>query len=282
MLVVDRSGSMDQPGSDGVRKWDALRASLESVTASLTASVEFGLMMFPSNPNADSCSGGGQIFGLAKNNASQIAGRLDSTTPNGGTPTAVTLNTARDILAAIVPDGRPLAVLLATDGAPNCNGNLHRNSCTCTTGNPNPPCGQDSNCLDDTNAINGVAAIEALGVNTFVLGLPGTENFAPVLTNMAIAGRSGHFYAASDQAGLQQAVEAIAQQVLTCRVNVGAGLDGANSVTVRVGRQTIARDGGRQNGWDQTSPTSIELFGSACDLAASSAENVVVRTCVSP
>jgi hypothetical protein len=289
LLVVDRSGSMDSPDLSGVRRWDTMRAALRNVTQSLTSTVEFGLMLYPERGSSDVCDDGSQIVGLARNNASQIGQQLDATTPNGGTPTATTLTAARDILAPLAGDGRPLAVLLATDGGPNCNLSLNNPQCRCTDPTAQGNCA-NFNCLDDANTVEAVRRIRELGVHTYVIGVTGVDNFTDVLNRMAETGGTAlpqaspsdpRFYRADNQGALQAALEAITQRVLTCRVQTDVNLNDVNSVSVRVGSQVLTRDPVRQNGWDVTGPNTVELFGAACDVATASADNVVVQTCVS-
>ena len=62
--------------------------------------------------------------------------------------TFVTLQAARAYLDTLAADGHPKFILLATDGAPNCNDALDGSSCACT--NPLGGCILNpGNCLDD-------------------------------------------------------------------------------------------------------------------------------------
>lgn len=289
LLVVDRSGSMGENFSgQNIEKWDATRNVLTNVTASLTSSVEFGLVLYPSRAG-DVCDEGTQVLGMGLNNASQIETQLNLTTPNGGTPTAPTLAVAHDLVAPLVNDDRPIAVVLATDGGPNCNESNTNGSCTCTDPDAAPGDCAPINCLDNVNAYNQVTRIHDLGVNTFVVGITGVESFNFVLDEMAVRGGTARpgaqkFYPANDQAALEAALAEITQRIVACRVQAPAGtnLTTVNSITVSVGNQVVARDNARQNGWALTGSSVIELFGSACDLAASSSDPVTVETCVSP
>ncbi len=296
LLVVDRSGSMQENDDGGTRKWDSMRFALESVTTQLQSRVQFGLMLYPgANVGVDVCDEGSQVLGLGTNNASSIGSQLDNTTPSGGTPTAVTLARARNIVQNTLNGDdpthpRPLAVLLATDGGPNCNTSLDGQFCTCT--NPDDAADgscENVNCLDDLNTLTQVQQIRDLGVKTFVIGVLGVAAFDSVLSAMADSGGTAlsgpqHYYAANNQAALESALDAITQQVLACHVEVpGVDLNAVHTVTVRVGAQALTRDPSRQNGWDITGPSSIDLFGSACDVAsAPGAQNVTVQTCVAP
>jgi hypothetical protein len=289
LLVVDRSGSMGENFSgQNIEKWEATRNVLINTTQSLTSTVEFGLVLYPAR-GGDVCDEGTQVLGMGLNNANQIETQLNLTVPNGGTPTAPTLAVAHDLVAPLVDDGRPIAVVLATDGGPNCNESNTNGSCTCTDPDALPGQCAPINCLDNVNAYNQVTRLQQLGVNTFVVGITGVESFNFVLDEMAVRGgtaRAGSpkFYPANDQAALEDTLAEITRRVVACRVQAPAGtnLSQVNSITVSVGNQVVARDNARQNGWALTSSNVIELFGSACDLAASSSDPVSVETCVDP
>ncbi len=288
LLVVDRSGSMQLPLSGGVAKWDALRTALTQVTSALNDDVEFGLMMFPdasSDQFPSACNENGSVdLAVSAGSADSIRNILQTVTPLGGTPTAVALAAARDAVTPLAQDGRPVAVLLATDGAPNCTGDDSTNTtCRCTNG-PDGGC-TSFNCLDDQNTIGQVGAIRDLGVNVYVLGLPGAENFSDVLNTMAQVGGtavagSTSFYQATDPTALEDALQAITDRVRSCRVATpGTDLHVVDSVTVSIGGAVIGQDVTHQNGWDVTSAGSVELFGAACDLASQSGTDVVVHAC---
>lgn len=292
LLVVDRSGSMGEDFSNqAIEKWDATRNVLTSVTAALTNRVEFGLVLYPERAGAV-CDEGTQVLGMGLNNASQIASQLAITEPNGGTPTAPTLEVARQIVQPLVSDGRPIAVVLATDGGPNCNESNTNGSCTCTDPDALPGECAPINCLDNINAYQSVSNIQALGVNTFVVGITGVESFSFVLDEMAVRGGTARpgppgspkFYPANDQAALEASLDEITRRVVACRITAPAGtnLTQVDSINVSIAGQTIARDNAQQNGWDLTGATVIELFGSACDLAVSSSQPVTVETCENP
>jgi hypothetical protein len=295
MMIVDRSGSMGDNGSDGQPKWNSIKSALESVTSSLQSTVEFGMILFPepgSNGNTNACPAGNTVqVDLAKNDASAVQSVLENSfnAPVGGTPTAATLDFAKGVLQPIANDGRPLAVLIATDGGPNCNNALDSAAATCRCTQPGEQgaCGPN-NCLDDLNTINAVGQLKNLGINVFVIGEVGAENFADVLNNMAKVGGTAlpgttNFYQVGGQADLTNALQEITNRVLSCHVDVtGVDILSAQSITVSVGNQTFARDPTHQNGWDETSPTSIDLYGAACDIASSSSSNVTVHVCNAP
>lgn len=311
LFVVDRSGSMDF--SFGAQtKWDALKASLSGVTGTLSDTVQYGLFIYP-NPGSDgasaNCSSGIQRQAMGST-ANQINTALNQVGPAGGTPTAATMAEARAIVAGLAADDRPLAVVLATDGAPNCNlsgnrpgvsgcadsGGTLACQCTCTSasgGQSDANCAV-FNCLDDANSNAAIASIAALGVQTHVIGIPDTglppglqAIFQASLNGMAVAGGAPlpgaiRFHNADNVSALEASLEAVTRRILACQITVPTVLDGATSIEVRLGTQPIPQDPSHRNGWDQTGPTSVQLFGNACDAATASLATVTVHRCARP
>jgi hypothetical protein len=292
LLVVDKSGSMNERDQSGQTKWPIMRNALINITQALNATVEFGLMLFPQD---DQCGAGSLRVAVGANKADQIRNILNNTSPAGGTPTQATMALARQVVQPLAADGRPIAVVLATDGAPNCSsGRIETQRsgiCRCTNAGDQGNCPLSS-CLDvetdGAGPITEIGRIRDLGIRTFVIGVPGVEGFEDVLNGMAVAGGTDRpsatkFYPANNQAELQASLDAITRRVLACRVDVGSSLADTSSIQVRVGDQVLTRDASRTNGWDVTGASSIELFGSACELAsAAGAQPVVVQTCYPP
>jgi len=303
LFVVDRSGSMDiqATGFAGQTKMAALRTAVSQVTTSLASSVSFGLFAYP-DPGNDgqqiNCAAGTQLQAVGAS-ASAINGSLGNLNPRGGTPTAQSVLVARAVLPALVADGRPIAVVLATDGAPNCaSTDTTKVRCQCTSrahGETNESCSR-FNCLDDVNSANAVAQIAALGVQTHVVGIRGTDentfdsnndgvsDFTEALNAMAIAGQAPlpgtvKFHEATSPQALASALDAITRRILACKVTVDTNLNTASSVTVALGDDVLAQDITRRDGWDITGPNTVELFGAACDAATASQDTVAVTRC---
>src|SRR5690606_14762035 len=86
-------------------------------------------------------------------------------------------------------------VLLATDGGPNCgpDNTCDADACTpnldgqCPAGEGNCCEGEGLYCLDDAAVIEKIEALAEAGVATFVIGIPGTEQYASYLDDFAIA-----------------------------------------------------------------------------------------------
>lgn len=275
-LVVDRSGSMSQPamGYPGSR-WSGVKSAIQSLTTNLEDEVEFGLLLYPERMSADQCGAGEVAVSPTLGGASMIQSALDSAAwePEGGTPTASSIAVARGFLADRVSDRR-MAVVIATDGGPNCNGALSGNTCTCST--TDDYCRQGGtegalNCLDNVEVTDQVSALyDELDIPTYVIGIPGSENFGWVLDDMATAGHTAlagdtGYYDATDVAALESALEEIGRRVAGCRLEVDENLYEASGVQLFLNDQEYSRDPMRQNGFDVVSQNEIELFGATCD-----------------
>jgi hypothetical protein len=314
VFVVDRSGSMALPlGAQS--KWDVLKSVVASVTAALAETVTYGLFVYPSPASDDeaaNCSAGGERRAMGSA-ATDINGALAAVSPSGGTSTAATMAAVLPVVAELRQDGRPLAVVLATDGAPNCNLDQSRPgvsacttppgqddivTCTCACTSVSPDESDTScapyNCLDDTASSSAVAAVAALGVQTHIIGIPDTsvspalsERFTSSLNAMAIAGGaplagSTRFHQATNEASLRAALEAVTRRIVACQITAPIVLDGGTSLEVRLGDEPLPRDLTRRNGWDQTGPSSVQLFGTACDAATTTQQPVRVTRCARP
>jgi hypothetical protein len=305
LFVVDRSGSMGltADGFAGQTKMAALRTAVAQVTTALASTVTFGLFAYP-NPNIggtdipSACSTGVQMHAVGAG-AAAINASLNALQPQGGTPTAASMRAARSVLPALVADGRPIAVVLATDGAPNCASTVSdRVECVCTSnegGQTSTSCAE-FNCIDANNSASAVAEVAALGVQTHVVGIRGTNenqfdgngngvpDFTEALNAMAIAGQAPltgnvKFHEATSPQALTTALTAITRRILACKITVDANLNTASSVRVTLGGDVLAQDIRRLDGWDITGPNTLELFGASCDTATASGDPVVVTRC---
>ena len=141
LIVLDRSNSMKTAGETDL--WTPMGAALSEVVTSMSGQVDFGLMMYPdlnckpvlgtnscAAPSAPHVEIGATDAPAAI--TALIAGGTDDASVCGGTPIAATLNSALVYLAGL-SDANSRFVLLATDGAPNCNSALDGATCTCTS-----------------------------------------------------------------------------------------------------------------------------------------------------
>lgn len=272
ILVVDRSGSMTSgaPGYPGTR-WEGVSDAIVSVTAQLQSRVAFGLALFPSLDSAE-CGTASLVVEPAFDNAPSIAEVLNDfyTAPLGATPTAAALQEVR-AWHTDNPPTLPRAVLLATDGGPNCNAALDPFTCTCSSGVQND-CATSFEpllCLDDDDAVGAVEALRSQGLDTYVIGIPGVENFGDVLDAMASAGGTDRYYLARDTGTLEAAVGDIGRRAGGCSIEVDAEAVGdlarAARLDVAIDGDAIENDPLHEDGFAVVDATHIDLYGPACE-----------------
>lgn len=303
LLVIDKSSSMDdQPDGFELRKWQALKAALEPALAAAAPEMSFGLLLYPFAEDADipldcfeGCctvpTGASAIrVGVepATSSATQIMAALDSVTPGGGTPTAAALEAALTYFTT--GEGKGLKgdrfVLLATDGGPNCGASdtvCAADHCTpnldglCPANQGNCCAGEGSYCLDDAAVVLRIRALADVGVPTFVIGIPGTERYAPYLSEFATAGGVPHpssagYYAVSAEGGVAELTRTFSDitthLVRSCDVEIGAGAPDQQLINVAVDCNVVPFEDGE--GWDilRDSPSTLRLAGEACERVA--------------
>ena len=188
-----------------------------------------------------------------------------SSEPSGATPTAAALGSLQQ-WHLDHPTTRTRAVLLATDGAPNCNDNLDPATCVCSTGDNSCATQNEAfQCLDDVGSVNAVTALHALGLDVYVIGIAGVEdNFGYVLDNMAAAGGTERHYVARDTQTLQSAMVDVARRAGGCTIQVERDLATVSSVNLTIGSTIVQHDAQRQDGYDIVDAHDISLFGDAC------------------
>jgi hypothetical protein len=244
-LVVDKSGSMEDPLETGDFKWPVMREALTTVVQQYENGIRFGLMLYPVG---DSCTAGAVDAQLAMQNAASITGELGSTYPEGGTPTHTTLDAARSYFAGVSSPGARY-VLLATDGEPNCG-----------PGDEEAPTVNES--------ITAIETLGSAGINTFVLGFGGTiNNYPATLQAMAEAGGTGDYFAANSPDELATALDTIAGEVGLPSCSFRLDRDpGSADLTVYQDDQVVGQDSSHQDGWDYNPGTNtLTFYGAACD-----------------
>ena len=259
MLLVDRSHSMTIDD-----RWGEITGALSTVTEGLDELINFGLMLFPS-VGANECAEGTVNLDPALDNHDQIAVHLETWIPEGGTPTALSLQAAGAALQAQNPNGANY-ILLATDGGPACNLDLDWQTCDCVPG------GQcinfSGNCLDDVRTLNTVMDLRFAGIETFVIGIPGSEGVSGLLDQMAVAGgtdNDGEHYAVTSGEELTTALRATTGGLVPCVYEFATTPDDVDGITVSIDGEEIARDSAHLNGWDYMPGNLLQLFGDACN-----------------
>lgn len=200
VFMIDRSGSMGSGGAMAVR-WNPVKDGLSAFFADAkSANIEASLGFFPilsgGNEVCTTADYGAPVVSMtALPEASAFSSAFAATGPSGGTPTEPALEGALDYAQTIKAAGKNVAVVLATDGAPN-------------------------DCSSDVPGVASIAATgAAAGIKTYVIGVgPNTGN----LDTIAASGGStaAIMIPTSDPtqvaADLRTAVGTIAASLLGC------------------------------------------------------------------
>ena len=285
LIVLDRSNSMFDDGF-----WNPVREAIYTVTGAMDYSVWFGLMIFPNIVDSPVCSGydnqcepgHAPLVEIGEGRSIEIRDNLGPMLTCGGTPIAVTLQNARAYLDTLA-DSHPRFILLATDGAPNCNDALAGGSCRCT--NPLGGCVLNpGNCLDDVRTNEVLTDLAGSGVQVFVLGI-GTSEWTDVLNTMAASGGTGSAFFAEDPDSIRATFEEIAGAVATCEFDIEAPDPTADPTLVNFYFDGVAvpgdtADGTCDNGWGWMNPdhTRMQFCGTYCDQIMTGSVGAVTAT----
>lgn len=281
-FVLDASGSMLENS-----KWANVRSAVARLVAALGDSARFGATVFP-DVSVDTCAPGVEVMPLRLGDAFGAAATefLTATTltPRGGTPTAATF---RSLVSKLQNFSGVTYVILATDGGPNCDTDVPACSIDQCTSNIDgvrnasgvqicfPDQGTNccdrnrGGCLDGAAAAQAVGDLLAVGVQTYVMGIPGSLPYGAVLDQLAMAGgtaRAGEprYYAVgtTDTNALGTALEEIAKQVMkSCTILLGRTPADPSKVNVFVDGMVVPSDG--PNGWSLHGST-VTLAGGLC------------------
>jgi hypothetical protein len=286
-FVLDISGSMLVDN-----KWDNVRGAAASLIKELGPNARFGAAVFP-EPHGTNCQAGKEVMSLHLGDTQGAAANVfmgaTALTPHGGTPTAATL---QGLLPALRNFTSVTFVILATDGGPNCNHNV--NMCSvdqCTSnidGVMNPPNGPNCTrggspnccdpaqtgstaglgCLDSDGTAQAVSELRAAGIQTYVMGIPGSSPYGPVLDQLAVAGgtaRAGQprYYAVNspDEVALASGFEQIAAAAMrSCVLTLSDTVKNPDKLNVYVNGAVVPNG---PDGW-QLKGQTITLRGMTC------------------
>jgi hypothetical protein len=280
-FVIDRSGSM-QEIVDGRVKYDAVATASVGLVRRLGAQINVGAAVFPGplvNPD-DGCVTGDEVFPTRPGDplasgACDVDGEVTRgfsrsiSVPSGmgligGTPTAATLARLLPTLTAL--PGRT-AIILATDGGPNCNPaatcdeskcipNIERHpSCTPGVNCCTPALAGPTACLDDVATMAAVAAFAQRGIKTYIVGIPGSAPYASLLNELARtggtarpAGSGAAYYEVDRLTELDDILAAIGSTViLSCHLHLETPAKERSLVNVYLDRQLV--EYGAPDGW---------------------------------
>jgi hypothetical protein len=280
MLLIDQSGSMNQPFEQGKNRWQTLRETLtdpdNSLLKKLDSSVRFGVTLYTSNGgfgyNADSprtCPVL-QSVGIQIGNFSKISGFLNLKKngsyvygPAGDTPTAESVDAVVKALRGYQEDG-PKSIILATDGDPD----------TCKDPNAN-----DSDASKKLSVDAVTHAYEA-GIPTHIISV-GDEVTESHLKALAVAGSGGDAnavaYTALDTSALVAAFDAIIGSVRTCDFTLEGTVTAANAPRGKVVLDDEELTFGDPNGWEMPDPQTVRLQGEACNRVEANAAGISMK-----
>jgi hypothetical protein len=260
MLVLDRSGSMNEPAAPGAltSKWADVTAALDETIMKTESLVLWGLKAFPTGEVRCAVNDGVEVPSAPTNYAT-VWGRIMGSAPaggngGGGTPTTAAIKKAVAYLNA-TPSMNPRYLVLATDGEPNCGmgggGGFNNN--------------------DNAAAIRAVADAQTAGYKTFVIGVATSGQANNVLSQMATAGGEARmamppYYPVTNRQDLVNALGAITGLVTDCVFRLGGAPPSPDDVAVSVGATRVARDPSHMNGWDYGAANmTIQFYGPACE-----------------
>ena len=333
LLLIDKSGSMDDKSGFTESKWATMREALQESLTEARAEINVGLSLypFPKNPltgiSKDQCSQQGNCCEMPSSSEPNIpVGKGEDTVPlildefvkvrpGGGTPTSAALDQAYDYF--VNGSGKDLKgdryVVLATDGGPNCNEDLDCESSGCTLnieerneceadGGTNCCVGSGGKlaCLDDKASQDAIARLHSAGIDTFVIGVPGSELYADVLDDLAVEGgrplggvrKYFQVDAQGGVEGLSSVFRRITEDLVTsCDIQLQEEPSSLQEVNVAVDCEVIpqnAEDGAGGAGGESaegeknwlvdadTSPPTIRLQGGLCERVQEGVDRVDV------
>jgi len=300
-FILDASGSMgeDIAADSKETKYHAAVSAIIKVLRAIGHRVSYGAALFP-DPAADACVTGKEVFetqagdpitcalsGRSGSVLTKLVSRLSppNFAPAGGTPLSATLSALVPTLTAL--RGKT-AVILATDGAPNCNPNATctREYCETNLVRWQYPsgllCDESVNCCDPTFDSNGplncvdnvatnelLASLNAAAIPTYVIGLPSESLLGSVLDSMAVAGGTAReqfprYYETADAQGLADTLKRIATSIaVSCTIKLGHEPPNWAQVAVYLDNTRIPTQS--DDGWRQVDTHTIEITGSYCD-----------------
>lgn len=290
MFVLDRSGSMAY-SLDGAQKappvgqsrWEVLHSGLEKAIVPYDQQIAMGAKFFPLHipfdPNIGCEMDDEDVIAPALGNSSAIL-QVFTQVPLGGTPTYDALVAASKTLASTRSVSR--AIVLATDGEPNCNPDLDQLTCACTQPDAGACTGNNdgSNCLDIDRTVTTITDLaQKEKTPTYVLGIVAQSNsrLVGLLDQMAIAGGrprpaapgEARSYNVQTQQDMDTALGAIRDSVSQCTYLTPSAPTDPTKIQVFIDGTPVDRDPSHTSGWDWVDKDYGELafFGASCTVA---------------
>jgi len=303
-FLLDVSGSMAEAitPSGHTSKLEASKKAITRVVKDRGPRLNYGLAAFPSMRTShpeEECHPAREVFEVTPGDPlvcgvpqksgpvlDALASRLLSLRAGGGTPLSPSIETlAADLLS--LPGDTALIVL--TDGAPNCNPNAKCSASECSLSlygervgdiqcGPAVNCcdesvvGQDvldpgSYCFDSDASVEIVANLKDAGVSTFIIGVPGADEFEDLMNDLSEAGGTARkgatkYFDVGDESDLDDALDEISQAVaMPCTLELDDAPDGSNLLNVYLDETLIKA--GTDDGWT-FDKGKITLLGDSC------------------
>lgn len=290
VFVLDKSGSMfvntwdhdNNGGTPQITRWNSLYNVVDNVLTQFEAQIDFGVQLFP-NVSAQNVyqEGACQTNGMpevatASNNKNSILAAIPGAMvvdSYGGTPAQRGVASARAHLNGKDPNSNR-AIILVTDGAANCQMGA------------NIPALFEA--YDQTLHSTVAAAFNNDKIPTYVVGIDiqdvtsdNAQDGAPNNTNPyqklnELANDGGvpnmmgmdNFYNSINQIELQAALDAIAEEAISCTVPLEPPPPEPDKVVVKVGGMEVPMimDCNSENGWYYSMEfNEVTLCGTWCD-----------------
>lgn len=311
-FILDTSGSMlDYIPEGGDTKLFAAKSALTTVVEEIGHRIKYGLATFPGGNNEEEifgCAAGTEVFEVSEGDALECINlppsgpvytafvrNLTGIAANGGTPLSPTLSALTPSLLAREDE---TAVVLITDGAPNCNADYYCEAEGCSYNRygvtrvingeelacegSNNCCSEEDTgspdahlqCVDEPASVSEVEALSASGIPTYVIGVLGNEDFDDVMNELALAGgraREGtrKYYDVQSLAELTEAVRAIGRDLaLSCEIELEEPPIYEDQFNVYFDAEVVPSD--PENGWTLLDGV-VTLHGEACETVEAGA-----------
>jgi hypothetical protein len=304
-FALDASGSMTDgiPRGEGTytagtapsNRYDAMARAIRSLLARVGHRVNYGATLFPSGEA--SCDAGEEIRRLAPGDdvSFAVSGEfgpllrsfmyyVNRRAPTGGTPVALAL---RELLPELSARGPNTYVFLVTDGGPNCNDAVECGADSCIPNIEHVRISETSscddgvnccdgrvfgrdNCLDSAASLDAVTALANAGVRTLVIGMPGSEAYATLLDQLALAGgmpraESPFYYRVGDSEALSMTVSQLGMNVaLSCTIELESPPPDPTRVNLFFDGEVVPSD--PVDGWGFLDAKTVQVVGAACEL----------------
>jgi hypothetical protein len=247
LLVIDKSGSMTEepPGWSSQDKWSALQTALDEALTAVQEYMWFGMLLYPYPAESTAAACEQEVVESENWVAMEV-----------GTTSVLTILSTLDIGCE------------ADKCIVNIDGDCPEDAGNCCEGDP----GQ---CLDNDATVQQIQQLQEQGIPTFVIGIPGSEDYADTLDAMAQAGgvpstQGGTDYFAVD---LEGGVEGLAdvligitrELITTCELQLESDPPDPGKINVEIDGERIVQES--ENGWEldkSTDPFTVILKGDTC------------------